>query len=217
MDEIYSKTGHQSTNSNSNVNLLDFEFDKKPTKVNILNLSPLHEKKEDADLQIENLDLKKNGNDPEVSTSTPVKNHPKISSDINDLFENIKLFEPPKEVSKVEKIKEIYNSKFTENEASKIDKIYNLFGGPSFSIDYTCNNPTKTFSPIHVETKRNSFKNIPSDFSLKEEKRDSFDSNANTHKYVCNLYPSFENTPNKKTPFDEKPNPQNKDLFDLFN
>ncbi len=58
-------------------------------------------------------------------------------NDINDFFETINLMKPPKETSKLEKMKESYNSIFEENEASKIDKIYNLFGGPSFSLTYS--------------------------------------------------------------------------------
>lgn len=240
MEEFYAKIGNHSNNLNSNVNLLDFEFDKKPTKINILELSPLHEFKKEV--QPDTLDLKENGKEqisfndnikeetkiPESEKNVQIKiNEKKSESDINDLFENIKLIEPPKEISKIDKFKEIYNSQFTENEGSKIDKIYNLFGGPSFSVESAnYSNTIKKFSPItsNIPNKKNSTSSLPADFSL-NEKRNSLDPSSSTHKYVCNLYPKFEELPFKKTPFDEKPSPQSnqsdpnkkKDLFDLFN
>ena len=242
MEEFYAKTGNHTNNLCSNVNLLDFEFDKKPTKVNILELSPLHGSKKEVEEQMQKIDLKENGKNEQLNENafcdSKTKENDKTfenksnfekknQNDINDLFENIKMFEPPKETSKIDKFKEIYNSQFTENEASKIDKIYNLFGGPSFSFEVQSAKNSLKFSPIPSTnmTKRNSNSNLPTDFSLKEEKRNSTDPSSSTHKYVCNLYPKFEELPFKKTPFDEKPSPQSnqsdqtkkKDLFDLFN
>jgi hypothetical protein len=66
----------------------------------------------------------------QITNSTTSKNN---ICDINDLFDTLHV-NKPREVTKIDKIKEIYNNAFTENETKKIDPIYNVFGGTSFAM-----------------------------------------------------------------------------------
>jgi hypothetical protein len=181
--EDFIHNSNQNIQCSNTINLLDFDMQNgcKPPQFNILDLSPLTSPK--GNQQIRNFDgnfqtsmpQNENGENkkeliPNPKASTCQNNVTVIESqenpicsvyneleqnfnDINSFFEVV---QGPKETSKVEKIKEIYNSKFQENEGANIDKIYNLFGGPSFSSVY---------SPFH-NIKKSSHMNNSFDLNL---------------------------------------------------
>ncbi len=66
---------------------------------------------------------------PKVTpTPNPSIAHDPAQNDLNNLFETISMSQPKKEPSKIDILKEAYQSKFSENEAMNIDSIYNVFG-----------------------------------------------------------------------------------------
>jgi hypothetical protein len=135
-----------------NENLIDFSSTdgSKPSKLNILELSlntqltDNESARQSPDSNSENVpnlfeDFFSNSDknfptDFSVKESKTEKTSKENVNDINDFFDTFNLSQPKKEMSKIDKIKEMYQSSFVENEGSKIDPIYNVFGGPSFSV-----------------------------------------------------------------------------------
>jgi hypothetical protein len=227
------------------VNLLDFDMQNgsKPTKINILDLSPLNtpkEKKEFNDNEINFKTIKpqdengenKNHEKPKENTyhenvtvveaeekPTP-SGHNEISGNFNDINFFFDVVQAPKETSKVEKIKEIYNSKFQENEGAKVDKIYNIFGGPSFSPAFSPFQAVK--QPVNMN---NSF-----DINLVRKNSSEEVSNVNNKFNSSNSIPvsgintasssagnSSENKPNMYPSFDDMHHKYELNLFKNLN
>jgi len=236
MEDFISNSNQNMQNSNT-VNLLDFDMHNgsRPTTINILDLSPLNSPKEKRQIKdnevnfYSNKPQDENGENKKQECQNPKetsyrdnitvieaeeKSIPSVQSELQQNFNDINFFfevvQAQKETSKVEKIKEVYNSKFEENEGMKVDKIYNLFGGPSFSSFYSPFHGVKKAPNINNSFDMNLSKNNSSqDVSKNNNKFKSSNSlhisgintasssTGNSSNNKPNMYPSFDDMHHK--------------------
>jgi len=200
------------------VNLLDFGTipdGTKPTKFNILDLFPDSPKKEKDDKVVEGKELIPVfvGNDNNNEKSDEKKQKTNIN-DLNDIFDNFN-FTQQREPSTLDKLKESYQSSFVENEAAKIDSIYNVFGSMSTTPPSTgFNFPKQSLSSGNLPT-------------MPANNMGMFNPSSNNANIPSNkpssFYPTFEDftpKPNISTSTKTIPtvNPEKKtDFLDFFN